>query len=176
LQFEVDINGQLRQVVVHRTDGRFRVEVDGRPFFVDAERVGPRTLSLLLQAEEAEEPWGTSREVTLTPQLSGQVDVHVGDRQVALVLNGRRRWRRQDEGTASDGPERIVAPMPGKVVRVLVKVGDAVRARQALAVMEAMKMENELRARRNGVVAEVHVQEGQSVDAGALVLVVADEQ
>ena len=58
--------------------------------------------------------------------------------------------------------------MPGKVVRVLVKAGDTVRARQPVVVVEAMKMENELRADRDGTVAEIHVREGKSVDAGAL--------
>jgi biotin carboxyl carrier protein len=56
--------------------------------------------------------------------------------------------------------------MPGKIVRVLVKRGDVVKPRQVLVVVEAMKMENELRATRNGTVAGVFVSEGQSVEAG----------
>ena len=68
---------------------------------------------------------------------------------------------------------RIVAPMPGKVVRVLVKAGDTVRARQPVVVVEAMKMENELRADREGTVAEIHAHEGASVEAGALLVVLA---
>jgi biotin carboxyl carrier protein len=62
--------------------------------------------------------------------------------------------------------------MPGKVVRVLVKPGDAVTARQGLVVVEAMKMENELRAARDGRVRDVAVKEGQSVDAGTVLLTV----
>ena len=58
--------------------------------------------------------------------------------------------------------------MPGKIVRVLVKKGEAVRARQSVVVIEAMKMENELRAARDGTLAEIHVRDGQSVEAGAL--------
>ena len=73
---------------------------------------------------------------------------------------------------AGAAPQRLVAPMPGKVVRVLVKTGDAVHARQPLVVVEAMKMENELRASRDGTVAEIHVREGQSVEAGALLIVI----
>ena len=64
--------------------------------------------------------------------------------------------------------------MPGKLVRVLVKKGDAVRARQAIAVIEAMKMENELRASRDGVVVELPVSGGQSVEAGTLIAVVGN--
>ena len=85
----------------------------------------------------------------------------------------RRRWARKEEGArAAAGPQRIGAPMPGKIVRVLVRRGDLVVARQPLVVVEAMKMENELRAARDGTVSEIHVAEGQSVDAGALLVVV----
>jgi biotin carboxyl carrier protein len=63
--------------------------------------------------------------------------------------------------------------MPGKIVRVLVKPGNPVRARQALVVIEAMKMENELRAARDGTVAEVQATEGVSVDAGAVLVVIS---
>jgi biotin carboxyl carrier protein len=62
--------------------------------------------------------------------------------------------------------------MPGKVVRILVKAGDTVRARQAVVVVEAMKMENELRADRDGTVAEIYTREGMSVEAGALLVVI----
>ena len=88
-------------------------------------------------------------------------------------MSGRRGGgRRQGGGAAGSGPLRIVAPMPGKVVRVLVKAGDAVLARQPVVVVEAMKMENELRADRDGMVAEIHVREGMSVDAGARLIVI----
>jgi biotin carboxyl carrier protein len=91
---------------------------------------------------------------------------------VPVSLNGRRRSGRKDETASGGGPQRIVAPMSGKIVKVLVNKGDAVRARQPLVVIEAMKMENELRAAGAGAVAELHVREGQSVDAGTLVALV----
>jgi biotin carboxyl carrier protein len=62
--------------------------------------------------------------------------------------------------------------MPGRIARMLVKVGDVVVPRQPVVVVEAMKMENELRAARGGTVAEVHGREGASVDAGALLVVI----
>ena len=88
-------------------------------------------------------------------------------------MNGRRRWGRGDESAADhSGPERLLAPMPGKIVRVLVKTGEPVSARQPVVVIEAMKMENELKASQAGTVAEIHVRDGQSVDAGALLAVI----
>ena len=89
-----------------------------------------------------------------------------------MILNGLRRRRGDRAGHAGNGTDRITAPMPGKVVRVLVAAGDRVRAGQPLTVVEAMKMENELRAGRDGMVAEVHVKQGASVDAGALLFVI----
>ena len=73
---------------------------------------------------------------------------------------------------ASSGPAPVVAPMPGLIVRVNVAPGDAVRAGQGVVVIEAMKMENELRATRDGTVAGVHAREGASVDAGTLLVVI----
>ena len=70
------------------------------------------------------------------------------------------------------GPIRIVAPMPGKVIRLLAAGGEAVSVRQGVIVVEAMKMENELRAPRAGTVGEVLVREGDLVDAGALLLTI----
>ena len=70
------------------------------------------------------------------------------------------------------GPREIVAPMPGRIVKLLVGAGDRVAANQGLVVVEAMKMENELRAPREGVVVAVRVSEGMSVEANTVLVVV----
>ena len=196
MQYEVEIGGRRRQVVVIRAGDGFAVSVDGRTRQIDAARIDAHTLSLLIGVEDgvgdgvhAVPSVGggvgdgvhavpservSSNEVSVaTDPVSGQLTVHVGSTPVAVSLNGRRRWGRKDEGGGtSSGPQRLAAPMPGKVVRVLVSVGDAVFARQPVVVVEAMKMENELRASREGTVTEIHVREGMSVDAGALLLVI----
>jgi glutaconyl-CoA/methylmalonyl-CoA decarboxylase subunit gamma len=116
---------------------------------------------------------GVSYTVTFaTDPATKQLVLGIGAAAVPVSLNGRRRSGRKDEAAHGTGPQRIVAPMPGKVVKVLVSKGDTVRARQPLVVIEAMKMENELRATGAGAIAELHVQEGQSVDAGTLVALV----
>ena len=167
MQYEVDVGGRRLQVVVTRSDDGFAVAVDGHTRQVDAARIDAHTLSLVV-----DRVW--SHEVSIaTDPVSGQLGVHVGVTPVSVTLNGRRRGGRKDEGAGTTaGPQRLVAPMPGKVVRVLVAAGDLVTARQPLVVVEAMKMENELRASRHGTVAEIHVREGMSVDAGALLLVI----
>jgi biotin carboxyl carrier protein len=167
VQFEIDVGGRVRHVVVTRAGDGFTVTLDGRSRRVNAARIDAHTLSLLIGP--------VSHEVTIAPdRASGQLTVRVGTAAIVVAVNGRRRSeRKEDGGYASSGPQRVVAPMPGKIVRVLVKPGNPVRARQALVVIEAMKMEIELRAARDGTVAEVQATEGVSVDAGAVLVVIS---
>ena len=171
MQYEIDIAGAARQVHVHRTDGRFEVSIDGRTWSIDAVSVEAGILSLVL--DDGQGLTLSSHEVmTSTDTRTGQTDVSVGSMVVGVSVNNKRRWGRGHDATAASGPQRLLAPMPGKVVRVLVAVGDAVKARQPIVVIEAMKMENELRASADGTIAEIHAREGESVDAGSLLAVV----
>ena len=165
MRYEVEVGGRRRQVVVTKTGDGFAVTVDGTPHHVDVARIGGHQLSLIL-----DRMWSAETSLTADP-AAGRLVVHVAGTPVTVTLNGRGRYGRKADGGGS-GPQRLAAPMPGKVVRVLARAGDAVRARQPLVVVEAMKMENELRATHDGTVAEVHVREGMSVEAGALLLVI----
>ena len=174
MQFEIEVGTTLRTVTVHRQDGGFLVTVDGTPHLVDAARIDGATLSLLLRPG-AEGATTKSVEASIVPQAApGGYDVHVAGRLVPVQLRaGSGLGRRRDAaGPAGSGPQKVVAPMPGKVVRVLVAPGDTVAAKQGLVVVEAMKMENELKAAREGRVKTVAVTEGQSVESGALLVVV----
>jgi biotin carboxyl carrier protein len=124
--------------------------------------VGDRELSHEVSVVEGRDP--------------GDLEVYLRAGVVHAKVSGapgqKRRPAGDGAGATVTGPQRLVAPMPGKIVRVLVQVGDTVVARQGLVVVEAMKMENELRAARDGRVKEVHVAEGAPVEAGRLLLVV----
>jgi biotin carboxyl carrier protein len=116
-------------------------------------------------------------EVSIAEEPGGVTMVHVNGRAVPVIVTGAghfgaaaRRARGVPEG--SDGPQRLLAPMPGRIVKLLARVGDTVTARQGLVVIEAMKMENELRSPKSGTVTELLVAEGTSVDAGAVLAVV----
>ena len=178
MQYEIEVNGRVHRVVLRRIGEQFSVVVDGRALVVDAARIGTDTLSLLVReavAPGSAEPTAErtqSHDVVLTPGEPGQLSVSVGPVPLSVSLNGARRARGGTGLAAGSGPERIVAPMPGRIVRVLVGKGEAVRARQGVVVMEAMKMENELRAARDGVMSEVHVADGQLVEAGSLLAVI----
>ena len=164
-------------------DGVFHVTIDGRRVDVDSVRIDAYSWSLIVREDVRLKPDTTpdvvsafrrTYEITIAPdQASSQLTIGVGAARVAAGVNGRRRpGTKADPSHAAAGPLRVVAPMPGKIVRVLVQSGEAVHARQPLIVVEAMKMENELRAGRAGTVTEVRAQAGQSVDAGAVLVVV----
>jgi biotin carboxyl carrier protein len=169
MHFEMDIGGRVRQVVAAASGDGFAVTVDGKPFHVDAVRVDDYTLSLLVDRVH-------SREVVITPEAAhsagSPLTVRVGAAPLAVILNGGRRGASRQGPALRSGPQRVVAPMPGKVIRVPVATGDRVRAGQPLVVVEAMKMENELRAGRDGTIADLRAREGMSVDAGALLVVI----
>jgi glutaconyl-CoA/methylmalonyl-CoA decarboxylase subunit gamma len=168
VRYEIEVGGRLRQVAVERAGDGFAVELDGRTWRIDASRVDAHTLSLILDNEGDSR---TGSEVTIVPgRTAGQFTIQIGALPIAVTVNGRRRVGASHRAAA--GPQRLAAPMPGKIVRVFVRPGDAVTARQPLVVVEAMKMENELRANRDGTVAEVHVREGLSVEAGAPLIVI----
>src|SRR5262245_12581750 len=154
MRYDVEIGGRRRQVVVAQTGDGFAVTVDGTTHHVDVARIGGHTLSLIV-----DRVWPADTSVAPDPS-AGRTIVHVAGTPVVVGLNGRGRYDRRVEGAQESGPQRLAAPMPGKVVRVLARTGDSVRARQPLVVVEAMKMENELRASHDGTVAEVHVHVG----------------
>ena len=170
MTFDIEINGRARIVSVERAAaGRYRVTVDGRAQLVDAARVGHFGLSLLMDGAA-----GASRDVQVAPgSAPGELLVRLDGRTVTVLVDGRRTGRAStDGGTHARGEQAVVAPMPGRVVRLLVARGDDVAARQGVVVVEAMKMENELRSPKAGRVKDVPVSEGASVEAGRVLMVI----
>lgn len=166
MTFEIEINGRMRRASVERSGpGRFLVTLDGVVHDVDASRTGEHALSLLMD--------GVSREVQLAPNgLPGELIAGLEGRTAGVSVNARRTRRGPADTDSGAGEQRIVAPMPGRVVRILAAPGDLVAARQSVIVVEAMKMENELRAARAGRVTHVAVTPGMSVESGRVLLVI----
>ena len=171
MTFEIEIAGRIRSVAIEpdRTagpdGGRFRVLVDGQPHDLTLART-----DLGLSIVYAED--GRVVDVAATERTAGDWLLQFPRVTVIATVDGRRSPRRSAARAAGTGELRVTAPMPGRVVRVLVKPGDEVAGRQGLVVVEAMKMENELVAARAGRIKEVAVAEGQSVETGRLLIVV----
>lgn len=167
MRFEVEVAGRTCGVVVERLadNGAFRVVVDGRAHEVEA-RTTDLGLSLLFLTG------ARSIDAAATPHNGGEWLVQLPHVDLPVVVDRQRHARGGHRTAGGSGHQRVTAPMPGRVLRVLVKVGDIVAHRQGLVVVEAMKMENELTAPRAGTVTEVAVTEGTSVEAGRLLVVI----
>ena len=172
MTFEVEVGGRTVSVAVERTDraGRFRITLNGTPRLVDVSRTGEFGLSLL---EEVDGDGGlSSRDFQIVPTgRHGELLVRLEGRTSDVTVNGRRSAH-ADGALHGHGQVTIVAPMPGRIVRVLAAAGDAVEARQPVIVVEAIKMENELRAPRAGRITEIAVTPGASVEAGRILAVI----
>ena len=151
--------------VVELPSGELAVKVDGKAVDVDV---------LPLRAQLSVRVAGRVVDLTVegTPPDLGAVAS--GHRSYVRVESERMRSAEQAKKGARDGGEKIVkSPMPGRVIKVLVSKGDAVELGQALLVIEAMKMENEIRAKAAGSVAEVHVAVGATVEGNAKLVTLA---
>jgi biotin carboxyl carrier protein len=172
MTFEIEINGRTRTVAIEpvpQATGRYRVSVGEVEHLVDAREIDQSTLSLILLDRGGV---GYDVEVVETA-VPGELMVRTHDGLLRAVVNGRRRrGAGADGGAGAEGEQRVVAPMPGKIVRVLVAPGTEVQARQPLLVMEAMKMECELTAPKTGRIKEIAVEVGTSVEAGRMLAVV----
>jgi biotin carboxyl carrier protein len=145
----------------------FRLSLDGVSWEVDCVRISDRTYSLLLD--------GTAYEVDFIKGVSPYVVRVKGEIHDVEVLTEREKrmkafTKKADAGV--EGRQVIVSPMPSKVVRLLVAVGDQVNVGDGVIVVEAMKMENELRATGAGTVQEIRAKEGEAVTGGQILLIV----
>lgn len=157
---------KLRVIGLERAAAGWRVTLEGRTVDVDAVAINPNTLSLLMD--------GKCFEVRVTPSADGKLKLQTGAREFTAEVIDPRAWSGRRHGQVeAEGRQQILAPMPGKVVHLLVKEGDRVEAGQGLLVVEAMKMQNEIRSPKSGIVERVVAKEGQPVNAGEILCVVA---
>ena len=166
MKYEVRISGKTHFVEVEPNGGGWQAKLDGGAGVADVVETVPNTFSVLVS--------GQSHQICVTPSSDGQLELQTGGFEFSAEVIDPRSWRgRRHGGPEAEGRQQIVAPMPGKVVRLLVQAGDAVEAGQGLLVVEAMKMQNEIRSPKSGTVERLLVTEGQAVNAGEVLGVVA---
>lgn len=149
-----------------RSDGaRFTLVLDdGREVEADIVAARPGRYSLLVGTRVLDLPVERDAEGRFTVWLAGE--------RRAVGIRDPRRYIRDPAALAGDGPSIVTAAMPGKVVEVLVSPGDEVETGQGLLVVEAMKMQNEIKSPRSGRVASVAVEAGGSVNPGAALITI----
>jgi biotin carboxyl carrier protein len=163
MKFEVQLEGLsgkiLRIVELERNASGWRILLDGHTVDADVVEIAPYTLSILLN--------GQSYEIRVSPAPNGKFKLQTGTHEFTAEIIDPRAWSGRRHGhVEAEGRQPIIAPMPGKVVRLLVKAGDQVERGRGLLVVEAMKMQNEIRSPKSGTVERVLAKEGQAVNAG----------
>ncbi len=168
MQYTANSGGREYQIEVLGAEGTlFRLSVDGVSWEVDCVKVSDRCYSLLLD--------GTAYEVDIIKGLSPYaVGVKGEVHEVEVLTEREKRLKAITKKTeaGAEGRQVIASPMPSKVVRILVAVGDQVAVGDGVIVVEAMKMENELRAPGPGTVREIRAKEGEAVGGGTPLVVI----
>jgi biotin carboxyl carrier protein len=165
MKLTLKINGLEQQVEVERRGSQAHFSINDREIPADVTEVTPGVYSILLGGE--------AFEARVESQLRG-LRVHIGWHEYAVEIIDPRQWRR-DRGSSAEaeGRQQLVAPMPGKIVHLLVSAGQAVEAGQGLVVVEAMKMQNEIKSPKAGKVEKLIAREGQAVSAGDTLVIIS---
>ena len=163
MTFDVTVNGRDYHVELEQKEtGNWAGLVNGEQVAVNAANTASGVLSMLIAGE--------SYEIVANP---GQQQIAIGGVRYSVEVRDPRSWRtRRGRAGAQDGAKKISAPMPGKVVRVIAQPGTEVEQGTGVIVIEAMKMQNELKSPKKGKVARVLVGEGAAVNAGDILAVI----
>lgn len=164
MKLELRIGDHTRNVEIERHVEQFQFRIDGRAVAADVIQVQPEVYSILIDAE--------AFEARIECGATGP-RVQIDGREFPIAISDPRQWRgHRNQIAAAEGHQQIVSSMPGKVVRVMVRAGDAVEAGQGLLVVEAMKMQNEIKSPKAGKIERIAAQEGQTVNAGEVLAVI----
>jgi len=162
---DLEIDGKVRPVEIVPGDlpGRWNIRIGDEPVDVDACLLRPGVLSLLIG--------GKAYRVVLDADMA-EPALHLGAQRIAWQADDPRSFGRRRRHGAAEGPVTLKASMPGRVVRVLVERGAHVAAHQAIIVIEAMKMQNELKSPKEGRIADLRVGPGDTVASGQALAVI----
>jgi biotin carboxyl carrier protein len=161
--YDVTIDGKNYRLDLNHAEGRWSCRLDGRDLEVDAVLARPDVLSLRIENMAYE---------IRSERVANDLYLWVGSSRFAAEVRDPRSLRGRTRAGDDHGPRKIVAPMPGKVVRLMVRGGDAVEAGASVAVVEAMKMQNEIKSPKKGTIHKVLVSEGATVNAGDALAIV----
>jgi len=165
MTYDVVVDGKTHRLELTRREKTWLCKVDDQDIEVDAALTARDILSVLVG--------GKAYEIKRERSLQGDIHLIIGSARYAVdVQDPRSLQTRRAAGGVEAGPQKITAPMPGKIVRVMVAVGDEVKAGQGIIVMEAMKMQNELKSPKDGRVQKILTTEGSTVNPGDALAVI----
>jgi len=165
--YEILIDGRKFHLDLRREvkdSERWRCQLNGHELHVNGVLARPNILSILIDGKAFE----VKRE-----RIGSDLHLWVGSERYAAVLRDPRSFRSRRQTTDSlGGAKSLLAPMPGKVVRVLLNERDTVESGQGIVVVEAMKMQNEIKSPKRGIVRKLAVTQGDAVNAGDVLAIV----
>jgi len=165
MTYDVVVDGKTHRLELTKGESTWHCKVDGHRIEVDAALTARDVLSVLVS--------GDAFEVKRERSLAGDVHLVIGSARYAIDVQDPRSLRtRRAAGGGGAGPQKITAPMPGKIVRLIVAEKDEVKAGQGVIVMEAMKMQNEMKSPKDGKVQKILVAESATVNAGDVLAVI----
>jgi biotin carboxyl carrier protein len=163
MTYDVTVDGRNYRLELERADGRWSCQLDGREIEVDAVLARPDVLSLRI---------GNRAFEVKCERVAGDLHLWVGSARFAVEVRDPRSLRGRSRAVDDHGPRKLTAPMPGKIVRVLVRQGAPVEAGTGVLVVEAMKMQNEIKSPKKGTIQKILVSEGSAVNAGDVLAIV----
>lgn len=161
--YDVSIDGKNHRLELNRNDGRWTCRLEGREVEVDAVLARPDVLSLRI---------GNQAYEIKCERVGSELHLWVGSVRFAAEVRDPRSLRGRTRAADDHGPKKLIAPMPGKVVRVLAREGEIVDSGAGILVVEAMKMQNEIKSPKKGTIQKVLVREGAPVNAGDVLAIV----
>jgi len=163
MTYEIAINGKNYRLDLNQVEGGWACRVDGREVVVDAVLARPDVLSIRL---------GNKAYEVKCERVGSELHLWVGSMRFAAEVRDPRSLRARGRAADDRGPKKLTAPMPGKVVRVLASQGAEVEAGAGVLVVEAMKMQNEVKSPKKGTIQRILVNEGAAVNAGDVLAIV----
>jgi biotin carboxyl carrier protein len=164
MHYDVIIEANKYQIELSKEHGQWRCKVDGKHIEIDAVVVRPNIISLLIENRAYE----VKRE-----QTASGFYLWIEGTGYAVEVQDPRSFRNRRRGVGDQqGPKKLVAPMTGKIVRILTPINTQVEAGQGVVVVEAMKMQNEVKSPKKGIVRKLTVVEGATVKAGDVLAIV----
>lgn len=165
MKLELEIEGQVIEAEFAATDGNAQLTLGEQTHTAEISQPEPGFYVVQLN--------NRVYRCALDKQPTGETEIVVNGTRIPVKVRDKKRLRgNAGAGAAAGGKATLISPMPGKIVRVLVSVGDEVAANQGVLVVEAMKMQNEVQSPKAGKVTEIRVTEGQTVNAGEKLAVI----
>ena len=163
MTYDIGIDGKNYRLALSQAEGRWTCRLNGRDIKVDAVLARPDVLSLRI---------GNHAYEVKCERVGGEMHLWVGSVRYSAEVRDPRSLRSRTRAVDDHGPRKLTAPMPGKVVRILLGEGAEVQAGDGVLVVEAMKMQNEVKSPKSGTIQRIVVSQGAAVNAGDVLAIV----